>query len=152
MIRHLIDLWVLKEEGIVIFNKSHPQDPDDQCLGGLLSALYAVTQYEFGETLLEFKTDKHQYYIIKHQGLLFTGRFPRYKTFKEKSILKDLHKIRKKFFTRFSKEELDTWDHDINKFSDFQEDIRPRNEDLGDFIDGLWSRGLGQETVSVSKL
>lgn len=145
MIKHLIDLWILKEYGIVIFSKSDPLDPDDQCLGGLISALYSFTQSGFGETLFRFTTDKHQYYIVKQQGILFAGRFPRNKTIKEKFILKDLEKIGKKFFERYTKEEVDNWDHNLNKFIDFQDDIKPKNEVLGDFIDSLWSRGVEQE-------
>ena len=145
MIKHLIDLWILKEYGIVIFSKSDPLDPDDQCLGGLLSALYSFTQSGFGETLLRFTTDRHQYYIIEQHKILFAGRFPRNKTIKEKYILKDLEKIGKKFFERFTKAEVNNWDHNINKFIGFHEEIKPRNDVLGDFIDSLWSKEVEQE-------
>ena len=140
MIKHLIDLWILKDYGVVIFSKADPLDPDDQCLGGLISALYSFTQSGFGETLLRFTTDKHQYYIVEQQGILFAGRFPRNKAIKERFILKDLEKIGKKFFERFTKAEVNNWDHNINKFIGFQEEIKPRNDVLGDFIDSLWSK------------
>ena len=66
---HLVDLWVLKEYGIVIFSKSSPLNPEDQCLGGLISALYSFTQIGFNETLFQFTTDKCCYYDFSY---LFT--------------------------------------------------------------------------------
>jgi len=87
----------------------------------------------------------HQYYIIEQQGILFAGRFPRDKTIKEKFILKDLEKIGKKFFERYTEEEVDNWNHNLNKFIDFHGDIKPRNDILGDFIESLWDREIEQE-------
>ena len=129
MIRHLIDLWILREEGNVIFSKSDPLDPDNKLLGRLISALYNFTQNRFSDKLIRFTTNKHQYYIIEQQGILFAGIFPRNKTIKEKYILKELGNIEKKFFERFTKTEVDNWDHDV----------------LGEFIDSLWGRDVERE-------
>lgn len=134
MIKHLIDLWILKDCGIVIFSRSGPEAPDDQCLGGLMSAFYCFTKTEFRETLFRFTTDKYQYYIIQQHEIMFVGRFPRSKTFKEKIILKELKNIGKKFFERYSKKEIDNWDFNVNKFADFEKEIKIKSEVLGDYI------------------
>ncbi|MFX1426341.1 MAG: hypothetical protein ACFFBE_07800 [Promethearchaeota archaeon] len=119
MSNHLIDLWILDEEGRVIYSRADKLYPDDHLVGRLISALYTYTQGRFDDPLLRFTTPKHQYYIIEQQGILFTGRFPRDKTVKENTILKDLQKIRDMFFKRFTKEDLDANNYDIEKFIDF---------------------------------
>lgn len=115
MLKHLIDFWILNEEGRIISRKAGLIDPDDQSVGKLISALYNYTQNRFDDRLRRFTTDKHQYYIIEQQRILFTGKFPRNITFKEKIILKDMHQIQSKFFERFTKEDLKNSDLDINE-------------------------------------
>lgn len=140
MIKHLIDLWVLKEYGLVIFNKTKPYDPDDQCFGGLTSALYGLTKNELHDPLFRFTTQHHQYYLIEKNEILFVGRFPRHKTYKEKKILKELEHVGNKFFECYSKEEIEDWDYDVNRFSDFKDIIKTKNEIIGEFIDKLWEK------------
>jgi hypothetical protein len=135
---------VLKECGIVIFSKSDPDNPDDQCLGGLISALYCFTQNGFGETLFRFTTDRHQYYIIERNDLLFAGRFSRTKRVEEKETLKELESVAKKFFERYSQDEIDSWDHDMKKFLRFHEDIKTREEIIGEYVDHLWDHSVGK--------
>ena len=97
-------------------------------MGGLISALYTFTRNGLGETLFRFTTDKHQYYIIEQNNLLFAGKFSRNTSLQEKEILKGLKKIRKRFFRRYSHEDIKNWDHDINKFIAFQYDIKTKKE------------------------
>lgn len=107
MFKHLIDLRILDKDGKVIFSKVDRPFPDDQLVDRLISALNTYTQSRFDEPLLRFSTDMHQYYIIEHQGILFTGIFPRGKMIQEDIIIKGLKAVRDRFISRFTKEDID---------------------------------------------
>jgi len=146
MIEYIIDLWIIIDHGTLIFNKTDTLDIDDQCFGGLLSAFYSFT-HTLHETLFKFYTDKYRYYIIKQDGILFAGRFSLEKIPSEKNILKELSEIRKKFFQRYSIEEIENRDHDISKFADFQDHIKPKNELIGNFLEQSWDHSLNKNQI-----
>ena len=76
MIKHLLDLWILKDCGIIIFSKVKYHKTDDQCLGGLTSALYYFTQKGLNEKLQGFTTNEFEYKLVEKEQLLFLGTFP----------------------------------------------------------------------------
>ena len=64
--KNLLDLWILeKKSGIVIFSKVNNPISDDDCLGGIISALSYFVKGELGEKLTNFRTDCFQYNILK---------------------------------------------------------------------------------------
>ncbi len=151
VVKHLNDLWVLKEHGLVIFNKTQPNDPDEVCFGGLIGALYGLTKTELQDPLFRFTTQHHQYYLIEKNELLFVGRLPRQKTYKEKRISKELEYVGNKFFELYSKKEIEDWDYDINKFRNFKHVIRNSKKIIGERLDKLW-KGSAPSEPTVSAL
>lgn len=146
MIKYLQDLWILKEYGLILFSKIRHHNTDDQCLGGLTSALYSFTQTGLHETLLRFTTNKFEYKILEKHELLFVGTFLT-KT-KDKVAFSELNHIAEKFFEKYSEENIRNWDYNVNKFSEFKHEVmtrkewlKARNELLGRKIDQMWNHG-----------
>jgi len=137
MIKHLRDLWILKDCGILIFSKVQHHHTDDQCLGGLTSALYYFTQKGLHEKLERFTTDKHEYILVEKEHLLFLATFP--PKIRDKTALHELHFVADKFLKNYPKDIIEEWDHNMNLFIDFDKVIRPKSEILGEFISTLWN-------------
>ncbi len=119
MVKNLLDLWILKDCGIIIFSKVNNPIFDDQCLAGIISALSYFVKSKLCETLTHFSTDKFQYNLIRKHNILFVGRFSRFTG--QKLILQELNYIADQFFIRYPKQILDRWDYNINRFAAFQE-------------------------------
>jgi hypothetical protein len=143
VIKYLQDLWILKEYGLIIFSKIKHHNIDDQCLGGLTSALYSFAQTGLHETLLRFTTNKFEYKILEKFGLLFVATFPS-KT-KEKVALCELNYIAEKCFEKYSEKKITNWDYNVCKFSDFTQElithrelVEERTEIIGNKIEQLW--------------
>ena len=132
VIKYLEDLWILKDCGIIIFSKVRTHAIDDQCLGGLTSALYYFARQGLHETLLRFTTDKFEYKVIEREDLLFVATFPA-KT-KERVALNELEYIADRFLELYPKEVVEGWDHNMSRFLGFQEEVMTKKEKLGDFI------------------
>ena len=139
MIKHLQDLWILEEYGLILFSKIIHHNTDDQCLGGLTSALYSFAQTGLQETLLRFTTNKFEYKILEKRDLLFVATFST-KT-KEKVALYELNHIAEKFCKLYPIQMIENWNHDMHKFDKFEQEVKTRNELLGEKIDQLWDHG-----------
>ncbi len=136
MIKHLRDLWILKDCGIILFSRVKDHETDDQCLGGLTSALYYFAHKGLHEKLQRFTTDKFEYKLVEKEDLLFFGTFP--PKVRDKPALRELLFIADRFTKKYPKEIFEQWDHNINMFIDFEREVKPRNEIIGDCIDRLW--------------
>ena len=120
MMKNLLDLWILKKKsGIVIFSKVNNPITDDDCLGGIISALSYFVKGELKETLTNFRTDSFQYNLLIKNKIMFVGRFPR--LIEEWYILQELNDIAEKFFIRYPKHIFDNWDYNVSKFIGFNE-------------------------------
>ena len=50
-------------------------------------------------------------------------RFPQNSSISKGEVLKELNAVEERFFERYSIEEIEDWDYDMNKFADFGNDI-----------------------------
>ena len=126
MVRHLADLWIIKNSGSLLFDRTVIKNLDNELIAGLISALFTFAD-ELGETLFRFITDKYQYFICEHVLprfiILFVTRFPQNSSISKSEALKELKAVEERFFEIYTIEEIEDWNFDKNKFADFENDI-----------------------------
>jgi hypothetical protein len=114
--RILIDIWILTDNGIVLYSKVSDQKVNPQLFGALMSALNKFAEKLTDGGISNFEMDDLRFVIIKRRRFLFIASSS-YKT-KEKKVIDDLLLISDQFFKLYS-EILTNWDNDVDAFSDF---------------------------------
>ena len=117
----LKDLWILTENGVVLFSRVFDQTINPQLFGGLMSALNMFAEKLTDGGISNFEMSDLRFVIVKRRSFLFIGSSLN-KT-KEKRVIEELKLISDMFFEVYN-EILINWDNDVNHFSDF-----------GDYID-----------------
>ncbi len=117
----LKDIWVLTDNGIVLFSKVFDQKVNPQLFGALMSALNKFAEALSDGGISSFDKSDLRFVIIKRRSFLFIGSSLT-KT-KEKKVIDELMRISDIFFRIYAKN-LINWDNDVSVFSDF-----------GDYID-----------------
>ena len=126
MPRILIDLWILTDNGIVLYSKVSDQKVNPQLFGPLMSALNKFAEKLTDGGITNFEMSDLRFVVTKRKSFLFIASSSN-KT-KEKKVIDDLVQISNQFFKLYSLEFLN-WDNDIEKFSDF-----------GDYIDEFFAK------------
>ncbi|MHA1471793.1 MAG: hypothetical protein ACTSQW_01700 [Promethearchaeota archaeon] len=116
MPRILIDIWILTDNGIVLYSKVSDQKVNPQLFGALMSALNKFAEKLTDGGISNFEMADLRFVIIKRRRFLFIASSS-YKT-KEKKVIDDLLLISDQFFKLYS-EILTNWDNDVDAFSDF---------------------------------
>jgi len=114
--RILIDIWILTDNGIVLYSKVSDQKVNPQLFGALMSALNKFAEKLTDGGISNFEMADLRFVIIKRRRFLFIASSS-YKT-KEKKVIDDLLLISDQFFKLYS-ETLINWDNDVDAFSDF---------------------------------
>lgn len=114
------DLWILTEEGTVIFSRVLNAKIQDQLFGALMSALNIFSQKLSDEGLKQFKLSKMQFVLMKSKNFLFIANTLR--KGKSQKVDFELTQVINLFFKRYSSV-LEQWDGDITVFSDFIKDV-----------------------------
>ena len=114
--RILIDIWILTDNGIVLYSKVSDQKVNPQLFGALMSALNQFAEKLTDGGISNFEMADLRFVIIKRRRFLFIASSS-YKT-KEKKVIDDLLLISDQFFKLYS-EMLTNWDNDVDTFSDF---------------------------------
>jgi len=114
--RILIDIWILTDNGIVLYSKVSDQKVNPQLFGALMSALNQFAEKLTDGGISNFEMADLRFVIIKRRRFLFIASSS-YKT-KEKKVIDDLLLISDQFFKLYS-ETLTNWDNDVDAFSDF---------------------------------
>jgi len=129
----LKDLWILTENGVVLFSRVFDQTINPQLFGGLMSALNTFAEKLTDGGISNFEMSDLRFVIVKRRSFLFIGSSLN-KT-KEKKVIDELKLISDMFFEVYN-EILINWDNDVNYFSDF-----------GDYID----KSLEKQSVNKMK-
>lgn len=117
----LLDIWIVSDGGLVVFNRISQEKIDTLLFGGLLSALNHFAEELSIGGLSYFELSDKFFAVIKRNKFLFIANSS--KNVKPKLILEKLEYIASKFFARYGKDVLDKWDGDINLFCGFERDI-----------------------------
>ncbi len=116
----LKDLWILTENGVVLFSRVFDQTINPQLFGGLMSALNTFAEKLTDGGISNFEMSDLRFVIVKRRSLLFIGSSLN-KT-KEKKVIDELMLISDMFFEVYS-DILVNWDNDVSHFSDFSDRI-----------------------------
>ena len=119
--RILIDIWILTDNGIVLYSKVSDQKVNPQLFGALMSALNKFAEKLTDGGISNFEMADLRFVIIKRRRFLFIASSS-YKT-KEKKVIDDLLLISDQFFKLYSGI-LTNWDNDVDAFSDFGDYIK----------------------------
>ncbi len=116
----LKDLWILTDNGVVLFSRVFDTTINPQLFGGLMSALNTFAEKLTDGGISNFEMSDLRFVIVKRRNFLFIGSSLN-KT-KEKKVIDELKRISDVFFEVYS-EILVNWDSDVNYFSDFGDHI-----------------------------
>jgi len=121
MTKVLQDLWVLSEQGTVLFSRVFDQKLESQLFGALMSAINSFANQLIEGGLTSFELSSKKFSIIRANNILFIAGYP--KNIKEKKALEELGKIKDKFLEKFDTEFFKSWDCDVNYFEEFGKKI-----------------------------
>lgn len=133
----LKDLWILTENGVVLFSRVFDQTINPQLFGGLMSALNTFAEKLTDGGISNFEMSDLRFVIVKRRTFLFVGSSLN-KT-KEKKVIDELKLISDMFFEVYN-EILINWDNDVNYFSDFGDHIDKslENPPIKKLKDAFW--------------
>lgn len=127
MVKAIQDLWIQRDDGIVIFSRVFHQTIEDQLFGGLMSALNSFANEIAHGGLDSFEIKKIRFTITKKKNLLFIVNSS--KKYKPKKVLTELEKIAEKFIEKYGDTVIEEWDGDIDRYKSFEEEISNTLED-----------------------
>ena len=136
MTKIIQDIWILDDNGIVLFNRVFDEQMEAQLFGGLMSALNSFAQQLSDGGLKNFEISNKRFTLIKKRGFLFIANSS--KKFKEKKVTLQLEVIAQKFNNQYPDDFFKGWDNDVNVFIDFKNEIENALEDpVKKFWDGF---------------
>ena len=121
------DIWIVSEDGIVVFSRVYKKALDEQLFGALLTALNSFAEEIAQQGVSNFEMSNIRFTILKKSHFIFIANSD--KKVKSKKVLQELKNIITKFFNVYSKEIIDNWDNDISVFSNFDKQIEDSLED-----------------------
>ena len=127
MVKAIRDLWIQREDGIVIFSRVYHQTIEDQLFGALMSALNSFAQEIADGGLNNFEIKNIRFTIIKKGNLFFIANSS--KKYKEKKILTELEQISKKFVDLYPETTKVDWNGCIDEYMTFEDKISDVLED-----------------------
>ncbi|MFW9952316.1 MAG: hypothetical protein ACFFKA_19520 [Candidatus Thorarchaeota archaeon] len=131
------DLWIINENGVVVFTRAYEQKINPQLFGALMSALNTFAQKLSDGGISNFEMSNIRFVIVKRRDFLFVGSS--LNKVKEKKVIEELKLISDKFFEVYD-EILLTWDNDVSIFSDFDKHIDKSVDDKAadKFKEAFW--------------
>ena len=131
------DLWILKDEGVVIFKRVFEERVDSQLFGGFFSALNDFADNLDKGGINNFELSDKKFFILKQSNLIFIVNAD--KKVKGKDAQGELDKIVKKFFDSYPPEMLKSWDGNTTFFDNFSKKIEDSLEDvIKNFQNAFW--------------
>jgi len=108
--------------GIVVFSRAFNQNFDVQLFGGLMSALNSFAEQLSEGGLSNFELSDKRFAIMKTNEFLFVANASL--SVKDKKLREEIIKIAEKFFAKYPDITDGTWDHDVSRFGNFEEEIK----------------------------
>jgi hypothetical protein len=137
LVKVLQDIWILTEDGIVLFHRIFNEEVDEQLFGGLMAALNSFAEELIKTRLSNFQLQNKRYTIIKKFNMLFIANSS--KNVKEKKVIEELNTVINRFFNLYPPETFYNWDHDVSIFADFKNEIRSSLEEtVKKLQDAFW--------------
>lgn len=136
MVKVIQDVWILKEDGRVMFHRPFNKKMDPKLFGGFISALNMFAKQMDKSGLNNFVLGDKNYTILKNNNLIFIGDHDKKHG---KKAAKEIKEIVNKFYDTFDFTEIAAWDGDPNYFNKFKDVINDSLEDPVEMLkDSLW--------------
>ncbi len=133
----LQDIWILTEQGFVLFNHTYDEKLKNTMFGAIMSALNSFANELDQGALSNFQLSKKRFSIFKKNKLIFiTNSNP--KKVNEKKVLKELEVIANKFFELYGNFLIEDLKEDTRIFADFINKIDESVEEkVQGFLDNI---------------
>lgn len=114
-----------------------------------MSTFYYHTEVNFHGVLTTIHIDDFKLRFLMKRDLLFVGKFSA--KISEQKIQLIMNRFSNHFCSIYSKQEIDTWDHDLKKFFTFEKKKRAKEKEkrqkkkaqrakiMADFTDRMWN-------------
>lgn len=130
------DIWILNEAGIVLFSRAFNEKIKDQLFGSLVSALDTFANEISDGGISNFELSNKRFTLMRSMNVLFVVNST--KKVKDKNLKTKIQDLVKRFFNRYPIKLIESWDGDLNTFSDFKTEIDDMLEDpVKKFWDGF---------------
>lgn len=134
MVKIIQDIWIQRNDGVVLFSRVYNQKVEAQLFGALMSALNSFSKKLDKEGLSSFELSDKRFTILKKKDLIFIANSS--KKIKSKKVLHELKEVHEKFNKLYPETYFDSWDDDVSVFSDFEKEIE---DALKDPIKKFWN-------------
>lgn len=115
------ELWIITENGTVLFHHALYSSVDPDIFGGLMSALNSFSEVLTEGGLANIDLDYNSFYFFQKKDIIFIANC--FQEIKEKKIMQILNRIAIKFYKVYNKE-IKEGKHtlgQISSFADFAE-------------------------------
>jgi len=128
MVTIMDELWIITQDGIVLFTHVYNEKVETQLFGALLSAINTFAEEVSDGGLSNFELSNRQFILLKKHDILFISSAN--KKIKKEIISKQLERITNRFFEKYPElVKKKEWDNDITIFESFEEEIKEIFED-----------------------
>ena len=122
MVKIIRDLWILIEDGRVLFDRVFEEILHPDMFGSFMSAINMFAKELTGKDgISSIVIADKVYTLYKKRNIIFIGNSA--KNMKEKKIIAELDEISKKFFATYSSSILEDFDGNVEIFKKFSEII-----------------------------
>lgn len=130
MVKVIRDFWIIVKNGIVVFDHKYDQVVDVDLFGAFMSALNTYAEEIAEGGIKSFDIPPNTFTLIKEENFLFVATSS--KKVKKKIVAEELKRIVEKFFNRYPKNFLKSWEYgDVKIFSEFETEIVDSFEEIG---------------------
>ncbi|MHA1793744.1 MAG: hypothetical protein ACTSVI_13965 [Promethearchaeota archaeon] len=137
MVKILQDIYIISEDGRVMFRRVYDEKVDAQLFGGFMSALNTLATQFNEDGLSEFNLGKNKYLVIKRNDIFFIANYNNKMNIKKAK--QELENVIKIFFENYLVDLVAGWDGDLTKFKGFGDKIKDSLEDaIKTFEQAFW--------------
>ncbi|TFF89020.1 MAG: hypothetical protein EU550_00090 [Promethearchaeota archaeon] len=120
------DIWIIQENGIVLFSRVFHEQIHEQLFGALMSALSTFADQISEHGLKSLDLNNKRFTLKRKKGLLFICNSSR--KVKEKKVQQELDKLAENFLIKYPNAPVDQ-EGDISIYSGFKTEIENILED-----------------------
>jgi len=126
MVNVIEDLWILNDEGILLFNRFYKEAVNSDLFGAIMCTFYAYSkEISNGTGLLSFEFITKKFNLMKKENIIFVAGSPIKENKKNNTLIKkELEIIANKFINFYTIEFLRNWKGDTANFSNFESQIK----------------------------
>jgi hypothetical protein len=132
----LEDIWIMMNDGTVLFKRVFEEKLNEQLFGGFMSALETFASQLDEHGLSSFEIGQKKFILKKHDNIYFVANFD--KKVNTKKAASELEHVSDEFLAAYEVELL-SFRGNVEVFKDFDKKIQDSLEDVvGKFQQAFW--------------